>query len=94
MQAKSLHLSQLDADVASGLQAVEDAHTIGELKAKLSSGSWVAGAFALLLIAGLIGYATLKEYAFWQMHQRTCEGVLLSGDAGKMEFLSKHCVSR
>ena len=86
---------QLDRDIEEGRVETRAAHLAGIIKAKASSGNWVAGVLALLLVAGAISLGLLRESWYYHLHAQSCQGVLISGlDQAKLEFLGKHCVPR
>ena len=86
---------QLDRDIEASRVETRAAHLAGIIKAKTSSGNWVAGVLALLLVTGAISLGLLRESWYYHLHAQTCHGVLVSGlDEKKLEFLGKHCVPR
>ena len=86
---------QLDRDIEEGRVETRAAHLAGIIKAKTSSGIWVAGVLALLLVTGAISLGLLRESWYYHLHAQTCHGVLVSGlDQGKLEFLGKHCTPK
>lgn len=63
-------------------------------RARLSSGNWLAGVIALMVLTTLLGWGLLHEAYAVAIHRATCAGVLAQGtlDKDRLEFLGKHCV--
>jgi hypothetical protein len=87
-------LRELDSDIKRGQWAVQMSPE--QLKAKASSGSWVAGVLAILLVTSLMLLGLIREYAYYRVYDRTCDAVLRNSalDKDKLDFLAKNCVTK